>query len=385
MRICRIDTPADKKALLKRLGSDKTGAAIMARKMETLLFLVEGMRAGAANILKQDALAVGADLAVPTGVVVCGSDDFTGVLMGTRRQLEALARKERAQPFGLKELGRALESFLKERTFPTKIMGVVNANDDSFYPGSRFKEGAAVAAIERMIEEGAGIVDVGAVSSRPGSAPVPPEEELARLRPVLAAIARERLYERAIFSIDSHTPEAVALALESGFGMVNDITGLHDETLGRLAVAHGAKYVIMHMKGTPETMQQDPRYENVVAEIDAFFTERLARAEALGLKREDLVLDVGIGFGKSLTHNLQLLKNLRHFTRFGCELLIGASRKSMIDKVASAPVEARLPGTLAIHLEAVRRGASIVRCHDVAEHLQALKLFDAIEKEGDLL
>jgi dihydropteroate synthase len=119
----------------------------------------------------------------------------------------------------------------------------------------------------------------------------------------------------------------------------------------------------------------------VVAEIDAFFSERLAKAEALGLKREDLVLDVGIGFGKSLRHNLQLLKNLRHFTRFGCEVLIGASRKSMIDKVIPTPVEARLPGTLAIHLEAVRRGASIVRCHDVQAHKQALALYEAIEKE----
>jgi len=151
-----------------------------------------------------------------------------------------------------------------------------------------------------------------------------------------------------------------------------------------LAKEHGAMLVIMHMQGTPLTMQRNPIYENVILEVDRFFEERIERALALGLDERELILDVGIGFGKRLEHNLTLLKNLEHFGRFGCELMIGASRKSMIDRVSPAPVEKRLPGTLAIHLQALRRGATIVRCHDVAEHRQALALYEAIER-GNML
>ncbi len=170
----------------------------------------------------------------------------------------------------------------------------------------------------------------------------------------------------------------VAYALQSGFGIVNDITGAADERLVALVVEYGAKYCIMHMQGTPQTMQQNPQYEDVTAEVSAFFEERIAVCEAAGMKREDIILDVGIGFGKTLEHNLTLLKNLRHFTHFGCEVLIGASRKSMIDKIIPTPVEERLPGTLAIHLKAVENGASIVRCHDVREHKQALAVWEAL-------
>ena len=380
MKIFRIDTPDRKREILKKLGCDSGGVSIMAKKMETLLFMIEGMSAGAANILKQDALAVGAELAVPIGVVTCKASHYDAMLMGTQRQLEYLVKKEKAQPFGLKKVAETLETFLQERRYPVRIMGVVNANDDSFYPESRYKEKAALEAIERMIEEGADIIDVGAVSSRPGSEPVATEEELSRLKPVLDSIKREKLTEKALFSIDSYTPEAVSLALEYGFRIVNDITGLRNEMIGRLVKTHDAKLVVMHMQGSPKTMQKDPVYRNVILDIDAFFEERLEKAEKIGLKRDALILDVGIGFGKTLEHNLTLLKNLKHFTRFGCEILIGASRKSMIDKIVPASVEERLPGTLAIHQEALRRGASIVRCHDVKAHHQAIAVYEAIEK-----
>jgi len=379
VKIFRIDTPAEKEKLLERLECDKSGVAIMSKKMQTLLFVIEDMPSGAANILKQDALALGADLAVPAGVVSCKKSRYDAILMGTPRQLARLAKKEMAQPFGLKEIGRSLKDFLKEKRFETKIMGVVNANDDSFYPGSRYKEDAAVERIVRMVEEGAAIVDVGGVSSRPGSEPVDAEEELARITPIVKTIYRENLTSKARFSIDSYTPEVVSFALEHGFSIVNDITGMANISLGEMAVKYGASYVIMHMKGTPETMQKNPRYDNVVIEVDRFFKERLERAEEIGLGSDKVILDVGIGFGKRLQDNLVLLKHMRHFTHFGCEMLIGASRKSLIDAIDPAPVEARLPGTLAIHLEALDRGASIVRCHDVAEHRQAIAVFEAIE------
>ena len=384
MKIYRIDKPNDAKTALKLLGSDKGGVTIMSKKMDTHLFVIKDISAGAANILKQDCLSIGAELAVPTGVVTCSKSHYDAILIGTKRQLEFLARKEKAQPFGLKKLAKKLEDFLKESKFKTKIMGIINANDDSFYPGSRYLEKSAVEAIEKMIEDGADIIDIGAVSSRPGSEPVTSQEELRRLKPIIDTIKQEKLYDKATFSIDSYSLEAVAYALERGFSIVNDITGMQNSKLGELAKSYGATYIIMHMQGTPETMQKNPNYDNVILDIDAFFEERIERALEIGFKIEDLVLDVGIGFGKTLEHNLMLLKNLNHFRHFGCEVLIGASRKSMIHKIVPTPVEERLPGTLAIHLEAIRRGASIVRCHDVKEHKQAIKVYEAIE-EGSVL
>ncbi len=379
MKCYRIDAPSHRKALLEKLGCDAGGVSIMARKMEVLLFRIRDLPCGAANILKQDALAVGADLAVPTGVVTCKKSHFDGILMGTPRQLGYLIKKEKAQPFGLKALAHELSQHLKEVRYTPKIMGVINANDDSFYPGSRYREKAALEAIETMIEEGAQIVDIGGVSSRPGSDAVDEEEEFARVAPIFRSLASSDLKKEAIFSIDSYRPKVVEAALKAGFGIVNDITGLADERIGRLAKAYGARLVIMHMQGTPKTMQRHPSYDDVMADVDDFFVRRLEKAWGLGLTKETVILDVGIGFGKTLVHNLTLIKNLAHFRHFGCELLIGASRKSMIDAVIPTPVQERLPGTLAIHLEALKRGATIVRCHDVAEHRQAMALSTAIE------
>ena len=382
MQLYRVGEVREREKLLERLGVRDGGVKIMARKMRTLWIYIRHLRTPAANILKQDALSVGADLAVPGGVITCEKERVDALLIATEAQLRTLARKEQAQPFGLKELAGELEGFLREPSEPVRIMGVLNANEDSFYAGSRFMGEAAVDRIEGMIAEGAQIIDIGGVSSRPGSESVSPDEELARVRPLCDAVREHRLYEQALFSIDSYTPEVVQYALESGFGLVNDITGASDQKIVKLAADHGAQLCIMHMQGTPKTMQHDPRYEDVTAEVDAFFAERIARCEALGLPRERIVLDVGIGFGKSLEHNLTLLRNHATFLRHGCELLIGASRKSMIDKIIPTPTEARLPGTLAIHLKAVENGATIVRCHDVAEHRQALAVWEAMGEYG---
>ena len=379
MRIYRIGEPYEKRDFLKRLGVESGGVAIMAKKMEMFYVFIGDLKTPAANILKQDALSIGAELAVPGGVITCEKPTYDCVLIGTRKHIEILSRKELAQPFGLKTVAKALQGLLRSKRYPVRVMGVLNANDDSFYPGSRFDATSALERIETIIADGADIVDIGAVSSRPGATPVSAQEELARIKPICDAVKAHRLYEKALFSIDSYMLDVVAYALDSGFGLVNDITGASNPALAELAARYGAKYCVMHMQGTPQTMQQNPRYEDVTAEIDAFFEERIAVCEAAGLKREDIILDVGIGFGKTLEHNLTLLKNLRHFTRFGCEVLIGASRKSMIDRIIPTPVEERLPGTLALHLKAVEHGASIVRCHDVKEHKQALAVWEALQ------
>lgn len=375
----KLGNITDKKAALKALGVESGGVSIMEKKMETLSFFIKDLKTPAANILKQDALSIGADLAVPGGVILCEKPTYDCILMGTRKHMEVLSRKELAQPFGLKTVAAELKKFLAAKRYPTQIMGVINANDDSFFEGSRFTSVNAVDRCQKMIDEGAGIIDIGAVSSRPGADEVDEDEELERIKPICDVIKTQKLYEEAVFSIDSYTPSVVEYALKSGFTLINDITGASDEKVIKLAVKYDAKLCIMHMQGTPQTMQKDPQYEDVMVEVSDFFETRIQKCEALGLSRGNIILDVGIGFGKTLEHNLVLLKNMEHFKVFGCEVLVGASRKSMIDKIIPASTQERLPGTLAIHLKAVQNGASIVRCHDVKEHVQALAVYEAMK------
>ncbi len=378
MTLYRLGTPTDVRALLKSYGVQSGGIAIMADKAETLLIHIGGLKTPAANILKQDALSIGADLAVPGGVITCEKPEYDCLLIATPKQLKVLAQKERAQPFGLKKVAHKLAELVPSKHFPVRIMGVINANDDSFYSGSRFQKEDAVAQIKQMMVEGAEIIDIGAVSSRPNADVVSPSVEMERMKPICDAIASEKLYEKATFSVDSYTPEVVKYALKSGFTLINDITGASNEAIIKLAVQYDAKLCIMHMQGTPQTMQKNPTYEDVMVEVSEFFEERIAKCEALGLKRENIILDVGVGFGKTLEHNLTLIRNMEHFRVFGCDVLVGASRKSMIDAIIPTPVEERLAGTLAIHLKAIENGASIVRCHDVAEHVQAVRVWGAL-------
>jgi dihydropteroate synthase len=379
MYIYKLGTVLDKKSALKDLNVESGGVDIMAKKMEMLCFFIKGLKTPAANILKQDALSIGADLAVPSGVILCEKPTYDCMLIGTRKHMEILCKKELAQPFGLKVLALELKKLLAARTYPTQIMGVINVNDDSFFEGSRFREKDAITQIKCMIDDGANIIDIGAVSSRPGSDPVSKSAELERLKPVCDMIKSEKLHERVTFSIDSYTLEAVEYAFKSGFTLINDITGACDEAIIKLAVTYGARLCIMHMQGNPQTMQENPNYDDVMVEVSVFFEERIAKCEALGLDRKNIILDVGLGFGKTLEHNITLIKNMAHFKVFGCEVLVGASRKSMIDKIISSPVQERLAGTLAIHLKAIENGANIVRCHDVKEHVQALAVAQALK------
>ncbi len=379
MKIYQLNKIKNKKQFLKNLKVHGGGVPIMAKKMELFYFQIKDLKTPAINILKQDALSIGAELATPSGVITCERERYDCLLVGTRKHIEVLSKKELAQPFGLKVLAFELQEFLRVKVYPIKIMGIINANDDSFFEGSRFRDGEAIEKIEQMIEEGADIIDIGAVSSRPNADVVSDEVELERIKPICDAIKSKKLYEKVSFSVDSYTPSVIEYALKSGFNLVNDITGASNDKVVELAVEYGAKLCIMHMQGTPQTMQQNPTYEDVMVEVSEFFEERIAKCEALGMKREDIILDVGIGFGKTLEHNLMLIKNMGHFKKFGCEVLVGASRKSMIDKVIPTLTQERLAGTIVIHTRAVENGASIVRCHDVKEHRQALALLEALD------
>lgn len=378
MRVEKLSNSSNAKKLLHELGVDGGGISILASKMHAHIIAIKELHVGAANILKQDALSIGADLAVPRGTVIAKTPLVDVILIATQKQLEILSKKELAQPFGLKEVAKKLAEIVRaKKPLQTQIMGIINANDDSFYAQSRFSAHDAITTIVRMIEDGAEIIDIGAVSSRPNAAHVSVSEELERVQPILKAIADEKLYECAEFSIDSYTPEVISYALESGFRIVNDITGLADDEVCKLCATYNAKAVIMHMQGTPQTMQKEPKYESILSDISSFFKYRIQKAEAFGVK--DIILDVGIGFGKRLEDNLKLIKNLEHFLTLEKPLLVGASRKSLINAITPSEVSQRLAGTLALHLAAQENGAAILRVHDVQEHVQALKVKIALD------
>lgn len=377
MYIRELSTQIDTKAWLDRLDIEGGGRKILDDKMHLHLFYIQELHVGAANILKQDALSIGADLAVPKGTILCETPYVDCILMGTRKHMKILSRKELAQPFGLKLLAKELQRFLAaSKTKSCEIMGVLNANEDSFFAMSRFQSYEAIEKMEMMIEEGADIIDIGGVSSRPGSESVSEEEELRRIRPVVDAIYQQKLYEKVRFSLDSYSPLALSYALERGFHIINDITGLQNDAVCQLAAQYEARVVIMHMQGEQKTMQVSPSYENLFKQMETFFEQRMEKAQKFGIK--EIVLDVGIGFGKRLEDNLSLIQHLHHFKKFNKGLLIGASRKSMINAISASKPEERLPGTLAIHLKAYENGATIIRCHDVKAHSQALKVHQAI-------
>ena len=377
MIITKLSSQSDKKALLEKVGSTKEGKFIMMEKMQMHFFYIKDLRTPAANILKQDALSIGAELAVEKDTILCRDERVDALLIATDKQLKILSKKELAQPFGLKTVALTLKEHLRLKEFEPKIMGVLNANEDSFFQSSRINEKNHAIMIEQMIEEGADIIDIGAVSSRPGAKHVSEEEEFRRVKQIIDVIYLGRYTDKVKFSLDSYALQPLEYALDKGFTIVNDITGLTSDKVCQLAASYKATVVLMHMQGTPQTMQIDPHYENVIAEVDSFFAKRLEKAEYFGIK--DVILDIGLGFGKSLEHNLLLLKHLGHFRHFQKELLVGASRKSMIDMIKPTPVEERLPATLAIHLKAIEAGASILRVHDVKSHKQALSIHHALK------
>ncbi|AJC84564.1 dihydropteroate synthase [Campylobacter peloridis] len=376
MKIIKINPNTDFKSITQFIKPHKMGEKIMSKKTQIHFFLIKNLRAPAVNILKQDALRIGAEL-VTHKEVILGKEHTNALLMVTKEQIKKLIQKEKLQDFGLKNLALFLEQkFNKAKK--AKIMGVININTDSFNAKSRVDEHALLEKIELFISQGADYIDIGAVSSRPGSVYCGKEEEFKRLKNALDLIYKEKIYEKCIFSLDSFDEYCLEYALNKGFKLINDITGFKNENLAKLALKYKATYILMHMQNTPQNMQDNPYYEDVLAELDEFFAQKLERLSELGLK--DVILDVGIGFGKSPWHNMMLIKHLEHFLRFEKELLIGASRKSVINAYFNSSVEQRLAGTLYLHLEAFKNGASIIRVHDVYEHKQMFELAKAMDE-----
>jgi dihydropteroate synthase len=260
---------------------------------------------------------------------------------------------------------------------PTLVMGIVNVTPDSFADGGRYFDPAAAAAHAlELAREGADIVDIGGESTRPGAAPVSEAEELRRVLPVIESLGGRLSVP---ISIDTRKAAVAGAALAAGASVVNDVAANRaDDALWRATAEAGAGYVCVHMQGTPQTMQLNPHYEDVAREVGEFFAERLGRLERAGVSREQVVLDVGIGFGKSLDHNLELLGALGSFIKLGRPLLLGVSRKSFIGKLLGAEVGARLPASLACAAWAVLAGVAIIRTHDVAATWQAVRMTEAL-------
>ncbi len=263
----------------------------------------------------------------------------------------------------------------------TLVMAVINATPDSFSgDGVAGNVQQAVQQAVRFAEAGADIVDVGGESTRPGSEGVSVEEEKRRVLPVIERIAARGELP---VSIDTMKPDVVAAALDAGAGMINDVFGLRAEGMVELAAGRQVPVCVMHMQGMPRTMQAEPTYDDVVTDILRFLADRVAACEAAGIPREHVFVDPGIGFGKTVEHNLEILRRLREFRSLGCPVLIGTSRKSFIGMVLGVDVDERLEGTAASCAIAIANGADMIRVHDVPQMVRVARVADAIVRERE--
>ncbi|RUJ52417.1 dihydropteroate synthase [Pseudomonas aeruginosa] len=257
------------------------------------------------------------------------------------------------------------------------VMGILNVTPDSFSDGGRYDRlDDALRHAERMVREGATLIDVGGESTRPGARSVSPTEELERVAPVVERIAREL---DVVISVDTSTPAVMRETARLGAGLINDVRSLQRDGALDAAVDSGLAVCLMHMRGEPQTMQDAPAYQDVVAEVGAFLQERVDACVAAGIDRERLLLDPGFGFAKTLEHNLVLFRHLRALHGLGLPLLVGVSRKSMIGKVLGREVDERLYGSLALAALALAKGARIIRVHDVAATVDVMRMISAVE------
>jgi dihydropteroate synthase len=262
-----------------------------------------------------------------------------------------------------------------------KVMGIINISPDSFYDGGKYTRlDLALKQAEKMVSEGAAVLDLGAVSTRPFAMPVSSKDEWTRLQEILPALRKR--FASVVISIDTYRSDIAEQAIDSGADMINDISGgQFDEQMFGIIAKHRVLYVMMHILGNPQTMQQNPEYENVVDEIKAYFNQRINTLKVNGVK-ENIILDPGFGFGKTVDHNYQLLHGIHQFTKPGFPVLAGLSRKSMINRVIGTKPENALNGTTALNMLALLNGANILRVHDVKEAMETIRLFRKYDENG---
>ncbi len=370
-------------------GCDLAGVKIMAEKGLFITQKIIGISLRAAIILKQEMMAIGGEVVLDRKVMTLKPEKTDALILGTQKQYRKLCQKLYQQPFGCKEIAALLKEYLdhdrntihntvwhwkkKELCFSKPlIMGIVNITPDSFSDGGKYLDPqAAVTHAKKLVDEGADILDLGAESSRPGSDAVSEEEELRRLLPVLDALLSDTSIKVPV-SIDTYKPAVATACLDRGAHIINDITGAQNPEMRALVAQYDVPLIIMHMQGTPKTMQENPQYHDVVDDIMDFFEQqiRLCRQENV----TKIICDPGIGFGKNVDHNLEILKRLQEFSVLSVPLLIGTSQKSFIQKTIGGTPDDRLEGTLASNVVAAVHGAQIFRVHDVKACKRALDL-----------
>ncbi|MFZ3072008.1 MAG: dihydropteroate synthase [Thermodesulfobacteriota bacterium] len=384
---------------MRRVGVDPAGIALMAAKEVFYNLKIIGLTAPQANILKQDAIASGGEAAVAKGVVSCEINSTDAVLSGTLKQLRRLADKLKAQPYGLPDAGKSINEALdrltnrghlvfrgRSRSFDVSngalVMGVLNVTPDSFYDGGRHSgKNVAIEAALRMADEGADIIDVGGESSRPGAIDVPVEEEIRRVVPVVEELSKRGL----AISVDTVKSRVADLALFAGAEAINDISAMQrDPLMAEVVKRHGAGVALMHMRGTPKTMQTETDYEDLMGEVFDYLFGRVEFAEGFGIEREKIAIDPGVGFAKTSSGCLEIIRRLGELKTIGVPVLIGTSRKSFIGKArGGAEAGERLIGTLATISAALLNGANIIRAHDVKETKETILMIEAI-KRGEI-
>lgn len=381
----------------RRIGVDRGGWDVMAPKAFLRCVKISGVRGFCANILKQEMLSLGGDAALSRGTLT-GHDKKTDCLvLGNISSILRLTEKLKNQPFGLSVLGQqiktALNHYEARRTVldiagkkfrlgdRTLVAGIINATPDSF-SGDGFLGKDPVRVLERareMVRFGADILDVGGESTRPGSKPVALKEELRRVVPFLKLL---RKHLRVPISIDTTKSEVASAALDLGVSIVNDISALRsDKKMAKVVSRAKAALVLMHMKGAPRTMQKNPVYGDVAGEVVSFLGCAVEKALDAGIARDRLIVDPGIGFGKTLGHNLELLNRLSALRSLGRPVLVGLSRKRFIGKILDADIADRAWGTAASVSLAIANGADIIRVHDVAQMSDVARVCDAIVRQ----
>jgi len=381
---------------MKEMGVDPFGVKLMEGKTLYFNLKVEGIEPRRANLLKQEMLFLGGDVAVDGRGFDCSAERTDALLMGTQEHFEKLILKLEQYP-DLQPLGHSIMRTLKnisrtrysircrKRTLmlgrQTLLMGVLNVTPDSFSDGGLFfdKEKAISHGL-RMVEEGADIIDVGAESTRPGAKPLELEEELRRVIPVIESLAKR---VDVPISIDTYKSAVAMRAIDVGAEIINDISGLHfDPTLAQIAAKEDTPLILMHIRGIPETMQKNVHYDSLFSEILMYLSDSIQRAESAGLDPQQVIVDPGIGFGKTLEDNLLIIKNLNEFRILGKPILLGTSRKSFIGKILNADAGERLEGTISSTAIGVLNGAHIIRSHDVLQAKKAIAVADAIRLAG---
>jgi dihydropteroate synthase len=398
--IRKIDLKTKKQGMAEfgLIGATVHGQHIMVNKVFPLALKVKGIKARAADILKQEMLSRMGDVVTSRDSLIQMEGLTDVIILGTEKSILSLAEKIKMQPFGLKKLSDDITAYLLQlsqfkiqktlsigaKEFDLEkegalIMGILNITPDSFYDGGNyFTEKQYRARIDEIISQGAHIIDVGGMSTRPGSKPVSTREEIERIIPAIKAITKN--YD-IIISVDTYRSEVASQSVAAGASLINDISGFTmDDKMVQVVASSGASAVIMHMQGTPENMQEDPQYIDVIDDIYNFLYDQAETAKAAGVDPDRIIIDPGIGFGKKLQHNLEIISRLSDFTGMGYPVMVGASRKSFIGNIlGGAPATERLEGSIAAAVYAYINGASILRVHDVGATVSAIKVAKSIK------